>query len=239
MAPSGFTKITRRMSRRAHGPENPPPRSRSGAASSGRRGAPGATFLKPDEARARSNPESGNPPDDAELVARARARDTEAFRALVDRHRDQAYTLALRMLRSPGDAEEVTQDALVRAWTALPRFRGESSFGTWLHRIVVRRALDRAAVLRRRRGRETGVEAADHMPGPSGDPSSASRARRLERLIAGLGETQRAVLTLFYFEGRSVERVASVLGIPAGTVKTHLSRARAALREAWLREGDE
>ena len=80
--------------------------------------------------------------DDAELVARARARDTEAFRALVDRHRDRAYTLALRMLRSPGDAEEVTQDALVRAWTALPQFRGESSFGTWLHRIVVNAAGD-------------------------------------------------------------------------------------------------
>jgi RNA polymerase sigma-70 factor (ECF subfamily) len=173
--------------------------------------------------------------DERELIARSQAQDPEAFRLLVDRHRDRAYALALRIVRSPADAEEVAQDAFVRAWLALPRFRGEARFSTWLHRIVARRALDRAAALRRRQARETGEEAGlearvEAAPGEAGE-----RARRLEHLVAGLPESQRAVVTMFYWGGRSVAEVASALSMPEGTVKTHLSRARARLREAWLR----
>ena len=195
----------------------------------------GANSLKPDSPIGPSHSAGGVLPDDAELVSRAQARDTGAFRELVERHRDRAYSLALRMLRSPADAEEVTQDALVRAWIALPQFRGESRFSTWLHRIVARRAIDRAAVLKRRRGRETGIEAAEQMAGATGE-SDAARAIRLERMIADLNDAQRAVVALFYYEGRSVDQVASILGMPSGTVKTHLSRARALLRGAWMRE---
>src|SRR5262249_60082016 len=86
--------------------------------------------------------------------ARAQAGDTGAFRELVERHQASAYTLALRILRSSADAEEVAQDAFVRVWTALPGFRGESTFSTWLYRIVARRAFDRAQVLKNRRARE-------------------------------------------------------------------------------------
>jgi RNA polymerase sigma-70 factor (ECF subfamily) len=192
--------------------------------------------LKPDETASPSKLPGDPAPGYAELVARARARDTGAVRLLVERHQDRAYGLALRMLRSPEDAREVAQDAFVKAWLALPGFRGESSFGTWLHRIVARRAIDRAAVLRRRRGRETGVEAAETLAAAPPGTIDAASALRLERLIANLGEAQRAVVTLFYYEGRSVEQVADMLGMPAGTVKTHLSRARAGLRGAWLRE---
>ncbi len=190
--------------------------------------------MKPDEAAPRSNQVDASAPQLAELVTRAQHRDTEAFRMLVELHQDRAYSLALRMLRSPSDAEEVTQDAFVRAWTALPAFRGESSFGTWLHRIVARRAIDRATVLRGRRQREIGVDEAERIPAPATEPDP--NAARLKRLIAGLGDAQRAAVTLFYYEGRSVEQIAGMLGMPAGTVKTHLSRARAALRGAWLRE---
>ena len=97
---------------------------------------------------------------DAALAARAGAGDRAAFRALVDVHRDRAYGLALRILRSSPDAEDVAQEAFVRAWLALPRFRGESSFGTWLHRIVARRAFDRLEQLKRRQGREVEIESA-------------------------------------------------------------------------------
>jgi RNA polymerase sigma-70 factor (ECF subfamily) len=212
--------------------------------------------LKPDAGDARSNPSIETieehpiapvPPDATEdaaakraLVERARARDAAAFRALVDRHRDRAFGLALRITRSAPDAEEVAQDAFVRAWFALPEFRGESSFSTWLHRIVARRALDRAATLARRRGREAPGEEAAAVADPSGrDAAEQARARRLERLIAELPESQRAAVTLFYHEGRSVEQVAATLGIPTGTVKTHLSRARAALRTEWLKQEQE
>lgn len=177
-----------------------------------------------------------------DLVERARARDTEAFRALVDRHRDRAHGLALRMMRSPDDAEEVAQDAFVRAWLALPSFRADSSFATWLHRIVARRALDRLAALRRRRERETGID--DRTMAAIPDPASGAevrdaRARRLEKLVSELPDMQRAVIGLFYDGDASVENVAEALGLPTGTVKTHLSRARLALRRAWTRcEGD-
>ena len=181
--------------------------------------------MKPERPLAPSNP-------DAEDVARARAGDEEAFRRLVDRYRDRAYGLALRIVRSPSEAEEVAQDAFVRVWRALPGFRGESSFSTWLHRIVARRAFDRAATLKLRRNRETVLEAAPE-PGlddAGTDAATFSRARLVERLMAGLSETQRAVVTLFYYEDRSVEDVAQILSMPVNTVKTHLSRARAALR---------
>lgn len=176
-------------------------------------------------------------PDERVLLERARAGDASAYRTLVERHRDRAYGLALRILRSPPDAEEVAQDGFVRAWLALSRFRGESSFGTWLHRIVARRALDRAAVLKARRGRELAEAAAAEVAAEAAAPDDrAALALRLERLMEKLSGKERAVVTLFYYEGRSVEQVARALEMPGGTVKSLLSRARAALREGWLRE---
>jgi len=188
--------------------------------------------------RSASSPAGSGGDPDRSLVARARQGDTAAFRELVDRHRDRAYALALRVLRSAPDAEEVAQDAFVRAWRALPGFRGEARFGTWLYAIVMRRAIDRAATLRGRRAREVDLDAAAGRADRSNAERTGERAQlamRLERLLDRLSESQRAVVTLFYYEERSVEEVSRTLGMPTGTVKTHLSRARAALREAWRR----
>lgn len=176
---------------------------------------------------------------DAALVARAQAGDAAAFRALVERHRDRAYAVALRITRSPAEAAEAAQEALVRAWVALPSFRGEAAFGTWLHRVVARRALDRAEALSRRRGREVGVEAALEEAGDAPAPRDHLLAGRLEALLGRLSPAQRAVVTLFYLEERRVEDVAAALGMPGNTVKTHLHRARAALRQAWNEEEGE
>ncbi len=176
-----------------------------------------------------------------ELVRRAQGGDEGAFRRLVERHGGRAHALALRILRSASDAEEVTQDALLRAWRALPRFRGESAFTSWLYRIVVRQAFDRAAVLKGRRSREAGIEVLDDRPAAASsgpDAEARERATRLERLVARLPEVPRTVVTLYYYQDRSVEEVARTLRMPANTVKTHLSRARAALRSAWMREED-
>jgi RNA polymerase sigma-70 factor (ECF subfamily) len=173
------------------------------------------------------------------LVERARRGDEEAFRMLVELHRDRAFGLALRITRSRTDAEDVAQEAFVRAWMALARFRGESSFGTWLHRIVARRALDRSISLRAREKRESGLDAAGDPPASPQAPRDAMLARRLERLVDRLSPAQRACVTLFYMEDRSVEETAAALGMPENTVKTHLSRARGTLRAAWLAEGGE
>lgn len=177
-------------------------------------------------------------PEERAWIERAAAGDDAAFRALVDRHRDRAFALALRIVRSRDDAAEVAQDAFVRAWRALPGFRGDAAFGTWLHRIVARVAFDRARMLSRRRAQEVDLETAGEVDSgerPAGVEQRA-RAAKLERLIGGLTEAQRAAVTLFYHHDRSVEEVARILGMPENTVKTHLSRARAALRAGWTED---
>jgi RNA polymerase sigma-70 factor (ECF subfamily) len=153
----------------------------------------------------------------------------------MDRHRAHAYGIALRITRSPEDAEDVVQQAFVRAWHFLGEFRAESAFGTWLHRIVARRALDRASQMKTRREREEEMDVASL---PAVSPAEQGRdvilIRRLELLMRRLTAAQRAVVTLYYWDETPVEQIAGALGMPENTVKTHLSRARAALRESWL-----
>lgn len=181
-----------------------------------------------------SEPAAADRAEERDWIDRARTGDTAAFRRLVERYSDRAYGLALRMLGSPSDAEEVAQDGFLRAWRALPRFRGESTFSTWLYRIVVRRALDRSATLKTRRAREAPLEAADAEAPVSGSPTVPSV--RLDRLLRSLSDAQRAAVLLYYYEDRSVEEVARALGLPVGTVKTHLHRARSFLRAGWIAE---
>jgi RNA polymerase sigma-70 factor (ECF subfamily) len=200
---------------------------------------PAMTLAPPQDAAAGPPARAASPDPDAALVARAREGDAAAFRALVERHRDRAYAVALRITRSPAEAAEAAQEGLVRAWVALPDFRGEAAFGTWLHRVVARRALDRAEALARRRGREVGVEAALQEADGAAAPGDPLAAARLARLLGRLTPAQRAVVTLFYLEERRVEDVAAALGMPGNTVKTHLHRARAALRQAWIEEEGE
>jgi RNA polymerase sigma-70 factor (ECF subfamily) len=180
---------------------------------------------------------TGRPEDEGSLLARCRAGDTRAFEVLVQRYQDRAYGLALRLLRSAPDAEEVAQDAFVRAWRSLADFRGDSSFSTWLYRIVWRRSIDRAATLRTRRKREEPLEApVGHEPRRSEvavaveEAPMGSDVSEWMRLTEVLSEPQQAVVTLFYYEDMALKDVARALEMPEGTVKTHLSRARAALR---------
>jgi len=173
------------------------------------------------------------PRAERDVIDRARGGDEDAFRLLMNRHRDHAFAIALRITRSRQDAEDVVQQAFVRAWHALGQFRADSAFGTWLHRIVARRALDRASEMKARREREEDLDAATavHVDEERRD---VLLIRRLETLMRRLTPAQRAVVTLFYWEETSVEEIAGALGMPENTVKTHLSRARAVLREAWL-----
>src|SRR5262245_39592798 len=130
-------------------------------------------------------PEAARMEAERRLIARAQSGDTGAFRELVEQHQARAYTLAARILRSASDAEEVAQDAFVRVWTALPGFRGESSFGTWLYRIVARRAFDRAQVMRTRRARERQDEKLPEHAAPVDDEDTL-RAAKLEEVIGSI-----------------------------------------------------
>ncbi len=162
-------------------------------------------------------------PRDAELEQR--------FAELVASHRDRALRLAWRLLGGDDTAaEDVAQDAFVRAWRGLSRFRGEASLATWLYRIVVRQAANhrRWRALRERWTALEAAEPADPRPAPSGDPALRRRiACALDRLSRG----QREVFVLVHLEGFTVRECSEVLGKPEGTVKSHLHRALAKLRQ--------
>ena len=167
----------------------------------------------------------------AAVGSRAPAEEREArFARFVASHRERARCLAFRLVG--GDeaaADDVVQDALVRAWRALPRFRGEARLETWFYRIVVRQAQNhrRWRAVRERFGGELGGELPDPSAKEMGDPAMR---RRIASAIGRLSRRQREAFVLIHLEGFTVRECAEVLGKPAGTVKSHLHRALTALR---------
>ncbi len=168
--------------------------------------------------------------DDRVLVEAAQAGDVDAFEMLVRRHQGTVYRVALRLLHSAADAEDVTQDTFVRAWRSLGRFRGDSAVATWLYRIVTRRCLDLLATRRPQAALD------DDQLDAGADP--AARAEQRERLdavarqIAGLPPDQRAALVLREFEGLSYEQAAAVLDTTVPAVKGRIHRARLSILKA-------
>lgn len=173
---------------------------------------------------------------DRELVQQAQAGDTEAFSALVVEHQLFVYNLALRVVGNTQEAEDIAQEAFVRAWLALPNFRGQAQFRTWLYRIVTNLCCNRVPRLRRDL-LAMNEEAAVQIPDETGaDPAfrveAAERRTFLHQQIEALPESYRLVVSLRFQQELSYEEIASVLSLPIGTVKTGLFRARARLREA-------
>lgn len=177
----------------------------------------------------------GAPAEEAGLLARCRAGDAGAFRILVERYQHRACGIAFRIVRSRPDAEEIAQDAFVKAWLGLKEFRGDAAFSTWLYRIVAHRALDRVETLKNRRAREEPLEDAVAVAASADRAPAGPDSRRIARLMESLPSSQRAAVALFYFEEQSVAEIASLLKMPEGTIKTNLSRARAWLRKEWER----
>jgi RNA polymerase sigma-70 factor (ECF subfamily) len=170
------------------------------------------------------------------LVARAQAGDADAFGALVTAHQQFVYNLAWRALGDEREAEDAAQEAFVRAWLALPNFRGQAQFSTWLYRIVTNLCCNRLPRLRRELT-ALADDQADAVPDESTpDPASGLEAgeRRafLHRQIGALPESQRLLVLLRYQHELPYEEIATVLSLPLGTVKTGLFRARARLRAA-------
>jgi RNA polymerase sigma-70 factor (ECF subfamily) len=168
--------------------------------------------------------------DERELIASARTGDRSAFAELVWRHQDAVHTLAIRLV-GPDLAPDVTQEALIRAWRALPRFRGEAAFGTWLHRITV----NTSWTMRKRAARHNAQELEDVFADPSMGPEHAGELvdvrERLRRAIARLSEGQRAVVVLRDIYEWTTAETARELGITQTTAKVRLHRARKRLAE--------
>ena len=168
--------------------------------------------------------------EDAALVRRAAAADMLAFEALYRRHHRRVHGVIVRLVGQAGArAEDLTQEAFVRAWQALPGFRFESAVSTWLHRLAVNTAL---MELRSRRSRPLEDDEEDALASLS-TPDTAGRAvlgRDLERAVARLPPRARAVLVLHDVEGWKHEEIAEELGMAVGSSKAQLHRARGLLR---------
>jgi len=163
-------------------------------------------------------------------VALAAAGDRRAFERLYRAHVSRVYTLCARMVGDAATAEELTQDAFVRAWEKLALYRGESAFSTWLHRLAVNVVLNHRKSEGRRRGRvDDDPEALD---GRAGHQPPAGIRMDLEQAIAGLPPGARRVFLLHDVEGFKHEEIAGMLGVTAGGSKAQLHRARRLLREA-------
>jgi RNA polymerase sigma-70 factor (ECF subfamily) len=179
--------------------------------------------------------------DDAALIERCRAGDLAAFEPLVTKYRQRVYRLAYNVLRDPEEARDVSQDAFIRAFQALASFRGDSAFYTWLFRIVMNVARDRARQ-HAARGRAFGTERveeedrdrtlADQGPAPDAHAVEVEERERIGRALATLSEAHRAIIMLSDLEGLSYREIAEVLDIPMGTVMSRLHHARRRLREA-------
>ena len=174
--------------------------------------------------------------DDAGLVERAREGERMAFEELYRRHRNHVYGLVWRLCG--GDhalAEDLLQEAFVRAWQKLDSFRGDSRFGTWLHRLSANVALSERRSRMRRVGRETELEGAVERQATGEKDVYAGQRMDLEQAIARLPERARTVLILFDIEGYSHAEIANLAGMAEGSSKAQLHRARKLVREEWAK----
>ena len=167
--------------------------------------------------------------DEGAAVARASAGDRSAFEGLYRRHVARVYGAIWRLVGGHrARAEELTQDAFIRAWQALPQFRGDSGFGTWLYRVAVNTAMMDLRARSQAEDREIDDAVLERAVSPS---ASSSTRLDLDRAVAGLPPRARAVLVLHDVEGWTHEEIADQLGIAPGSSKAHLHRARQLLRQ--------
>lgn len=178
--------------------------------------------------------------EEAVLIERSREGDQDAFRQLVERYQVAVHNLAYRMLGDPNDAEDAAQEIFMRIYRQLGRYDPSRKFSTWTLAIATNYCIDQ---LRRRRMQLVPLEniipwARSREVGPEGEAITQEARDDVQRLIMRLPEKYRAPLVLRYFEELSCAEIAEVLGMPEGTVKTQIHRARKSL-EKLLAEGEE
>ncbi|MBN1401148.1 MAG: sigma-70 family RNA polymerase sigma factor [Anaerolineae bacterium] len=171
----------------------------------------------------------------AEAVERARLGDQTAFARLVDATQSHVFGMALSVMGDWQRAEDATQEIYLRVWRALPSFRGESSFRTWLYRISLNTCLNQRRALRGQLRIVDDDVALDRLSDREGDPASVVVERERDAIlwarVGSLPEKYRLVIVLFYQQQLSYAEIANLLSLPLGTVKAHLNRARKALAQ--------
>ena len=186
--------------------------------------------------------------EESAVVARARAGDEEAFRRLVSSHSHELFRLAYRLTGSRENADDVVQEAFLRAYRSFHRFDARSRFGTWLHRIAVNCAMDHLRRAQREAGRrdpsadETTLERqASHEPGPERLAESGQIERQVERALEALSPIERSAFVLRHFEQLSIAEIGRQLGSRTSATKHAVFRAVRKLRRElspWMETRD-
>jgi len=182
------------------------------------------------------------PSNEKTLIQRAKKGNHDAFAELVDEHQRYVYNLALRVVKDENEALDLTQETFVRAWTALPNFKGKSQLRTWLYRIVTNLCYNRLPNLRRSLN-DLGNDVMEDIPetnfnNPVKEFESNETRRHLQQAIQDLDEKYRLLITLRYQNELSYDEIASTLNLPLGTVKTGIFRAKEQLRKSLARLED-
>lgn len=165
--------------------------------------------------------------DDRQLIEHAKDGDHDAFRQLMQRYMKQAYNTAYRFAGHHDSAEDITQEAFVKIHSALPKFRGDAEFGTWMHRIVVNIALTKKRIAKNSEARHVRFDDARGIAATTNHHDAivnSERQEHIERALHELPTLQRAVVILRHINGLSTKQVSGILQCSEGTVKTHLFR---------------
>lgn len=187
--------------------------------------------------------------NETELIQKAARGDQDAFAQLLELHQNKVYGLTLRLVGSPEDAMELTQETFFNAWRGLPNFHADSKFSTWLYRLATNAAIDFLRREKRRKNLSTIPLSTDDDPDRVLDipdqrftPQSQLERQELQEAVhRGLGQLSdehRQVLVLRELNGLSYTEIAQVLGLEEGTVKSRIFRARLALRNILLADGN-
>ncbi len=181
---------------------------------------------------------------DTALVQRAQANDRAAFNEIVHRYKNKVYNYIFRMVHNAVDAEDLTQETFVRAYTSIRSFQSRASLNTWLYRIATNQCIDYSRKNKRVLANTTslfedindeGEERQRDIPDLSFDPQkmllNKELGRRLEDALTSLPEKLRTVVLLYDIEGLSYDEITAILNCPLGTVKSRLFNARSSLRD--------
>ena len=176
---------------------------------------------------------------EADMILRAKQGSSEAFELLVQENASFVFNLALRLTQNPQEAEDLSQEVFVRVWKALPNFRLEARFSTWLYRIVANLCYDRLPKLRRELNAieintVINMQNDDQTRQPEHKLLSSEQSAELHDAIDHLPQSYRLLITLRHLQGMSYDDIAEVTGQPLGTVKSGIYRARNMLKERIL-----
>ncbi|AGC67960.1 RNA polymerase sigma-H factor AlgU [Thermoclostridium stercorarium subsp. stercorarium DSM 8532] len=175
--------------------------------------------------------------------------DVEAFETLIQSHQKKVYNIALRMTGNPEDAQELAQEAIVRAFTSIGKFRGDSSFSTWLYRITINictdflRKRNKVTLISMEQGaasndNQQGLQIEEESPGPDGLAEKKQLKKLVRDAMDALSEEHRQVLILRDILNLSYKEIANTLKVNEGTIKSRINRARAGLKKIVMQRSE-